>query len=554
MPIYEFYLANYKLREYEKVLAKKELEGLIPKIRVKKSNNKFRSNLRSKVNEEYLQRLTFFSKILIKDGTRINRRIIPDQVRYEMYSGLLKRNNGFFLLNNFLLNGDVGSKPTRKIRYLTHLFHEYKGRFYPQLCKSFMNYAGLKHKEIVLDPFCGSGTTLVECFLNNLNGIGLDLNPLGYLITKSKIESFLVGYSLFKDERDKLHTEINKELLEYGLEEEDGLEENEYYESVYLRIQEKAHEFFDIEYEYLEKWFPKIILSKILIILLKIRNIQEERIRHLFLISLSETLRIFSYQDPKQLRIKRRMYVEDVNIVKALFRLIDRNLGILNTYDKSFKKRDVPDIRILLGDIRHLRKEASITNNSVDAIITSPPYAMALPYIDTDRLSLLLLGYINKKKLSELEKRMIGNREISKSTKEELEREFLDSYDKCILPIEIKRLIRKIYDLNFGASVGFRRKNTAALLYKYFYDMYLAMAEMYRVLRKRRYCFMVVGCNTTMAGGEGIFIPTDDFISSIGKSIGFLLEKKLPLSVQSPYMIHSKNAIKKESVLVFRKT
>lgn len=553
MPLYEFYLANYKLREYEKALARKELEGLIRGIRLKRSNNKLSATLRSKINEEHLRRLTFFSKVLIRDKRCASKRIIPDQVRYEMYSNLLKRNNGSFLLDNLLPNEDIVFKPTREIRYLTHLFHEYKGRFYPQLCKSLMNYAGVKYREWVLDPFCGSGTTLVECFLNNLNGIGLDLNPLAYLITKSKIESFLVEYSLFKDERDKLYTEIDKELLEYGLNEEINRKKTRDWEFIYSSIEEKACGFFDIDYEYLERWFPKSILSKILIILLKIKDIGDERIKHLFLISLSEILRFFSYQDPKQLRIKRRIYIEDLNIGNALFRLIDRNLNILDIYNRSFKKIDVPDIRIHLGDIRHLREETSLTSNSVDAIITSPPYAMALPYIDTDRLSLFLLGYINRKKLSKLENQMIGNREISKTTREKLENEFLDNYNTCILPIEIKRLIKKIYDLNYAGSVGFRRKNTAALLYKYFYDMYLGMVEMYKVLRRQRYCFMVVGCNTTIAGGQQIFIPTDDFIGLIGESVGLSLGKKLPIAVQPSYMIHSKNAIKRESVLIFKK-
>jgi hypothetical protein len=89
----------------------------------------------------------------------------------------------------------------------------------------------------------------------------------------------------------------------------------------------------------------------------------------------------------------------------------------------------------------------------------------------------------------------------------------------------------------------------AALAFKYFIDMQLAMKQVFRVLKKGKYAFFIVGNNRTTAGEELIDIPTDDFIVLIGQQVGFTFEQKMNLDVQKSYMIYSKNAINTESVL-----
>ena len=78
----------------------------------------------------------------------------------------------------------------KKTNYLTHGLHPYPAKFIPQipniLIKEFT-----KPKDVVLDPFCGSGTSLVESKLLGRNSIGIDLHPLAAFLSKvktSKIE------------------------------------------------------------------------------------------------------------------------------------------------------------------------------------------------------------------------------------------------------------------------------------------------------------------------------------------------------------------------------
>lgn len=531
---YKFKYSRYRLRDYEKRLALLEVKKIIGSARYRNFSEEIVVNTKIKYKPEDLEKLTFFSEVAIKNGT-IATTLIPRQVKYELSAKFLKKtaidNKELF---NFIANGPHN---TRQLRYLTHLMHEYKGRYNPQLCKSLINISGISKGSLVLDPFSGSGTTLVECFLNGYSAIGIDLNPLSYLITKTKIDSFLLDIPTLK-----LALKNFAERLSH-------FNPNSSLDAI---IHDQV--FNELDTDYLKSWFPPENFKKILFILQNIYLLKDEKIKNLFLLALSDILRDLSFQDPTQLRIKRR---PEKDVSRDVF---EGYLNKLNSYSKIIdvyqfvKPSEIKGpTKNLLGDVRQMRKQINIAEQAVDLIVTSPPYATALPYIDTDRLSLFLFGYINRTTFRNLEKEMIGNREITKKEKDILEDKFFADYKQSTLPSPINRLIKRIYILNSNATVGFRRKNTAALLYKYFNDMQLAMVEMYHVLKNGKYCFMVVGSNNTIAGNKKITIPTDDYIGLIGERVGFRLVNKIPMSVAQSYMIHKNNAISKESVLVFKK-
>ena len=73
--------------------------------------------------------------------------------------------------------------------YLTHGFDMYRGSFHGQMIRALINYCNLNKDDIILDPFCGSGTTLIEASLLGLKSIGIDINPIACLSSKVKVES-----------------------------------------------------------------------------------------------------------------------------------------------------------------------------------------------------------------------------------------------------------------------------------------------------------------------------------------------------------------------------
>ena len=73
--------------------------------------------------------------------------------------------------------------PSQETKYLTHNMHNFAARFIPHFPKIFIKNL-TKEKDIVVDPMMGSGTTLIEAAISNRRGIGIDIDPIGYLISK----------------------------------------------------------------------------------------------------------------------------------------------------------------------------------------------------------------------------------------------------------------------------------------------------------------------------------------------------------------------------------
>src|SRR5260370_36405030 len=70
-------------------------------------------------------------------------------------------------------------------QYLTHSIHRYSGKFIPQIARQAIELL-TQPSELVLDSYCGSGTTLLECSVSGRWSIGIDLNPLAVLISSVK--------------------------------------------------------------------------------------------------------------------------------------------------------------------------------------------------------------------------------------------------------------------------------------------------------------------------------------------------------------------------------
>ncbi len=519
---YQIDFSRYKLRDYEKELAVKEFENQFPSVKNKSVTEKGISFSSSKLlDEPKLKKLTFYSEFHFQNAKLGKSNVLTDQAVVESY-------------HNFEPNlfDDIKPNKSREIRYLTHSFHEYKGRFYPQLAKAFMNYAGIKKGDTVLDPFCGSGTTLVESFLFGANAIGIDINPIAFLLAKAKVKSILL--------KQKDLSGIRKAF--------ESINENSDWKKIKIEDYNST-----LDTEYLQNWFPENNLKKIILIQEVIQTLPNETSQLFSKVVLSNLLRDFSLQDPTQLRIRRRADQPNENLIETFKKNLVEQIENLERFQSLNRFELNSKVENFLGDIRTLMKSANLKKNSVDVVITSPPYATALPYVDTDRLSLFAFGYTDKNSFRKLEETLIGNREITKSKRVILDKELEANFKQSVLPKEIISLLQKIYLLNKNSNVGFRRKNTAALLYKYFLDMHQGINQVSQVLKKNRFAFFVVGNNRTTAGNEMIDIPTDDFIGLIAKQNNFKLVKKICMTVQQSYMIHSKNSINTESILVLQR-
>jgi site-specific DNA-methyltransferase (cytosine-N4-specific) len=186
----------------------------------------------------------------------------------------------------------------------------------------------------------------------------------------------------------------------------------------------------------------------------------------------------------------------------------------------------------------------------VDLLVTSPPYATALPYLDTDRLSLIVLGLLPRKSHGDAERDMVGTREVTERER----REAWAAYEarRNELPAEISGLIDRIAGVNHGDGVGFRRRNLPALLGKYFLSMLDAMRSARVLMKPGALGHYVVGNNSTEVNGQKIGIPTDQFLFELGAAAGWTPVEKIPMELIASRDIFRENRGSSETILCFQ--
>ncbi|MCY3743576.1 MAG: hypothetical protein OXH00_21390 [Candidatus Poribacteria bacterium] len=549
---YTFRLPSYKLWEYEFELAKREIRSLIsPDGQLVLTQDGFQIEQVHPININKLKNLCFFHCVVV-DSENQSEVINTQQAISESSAKIADRAMNFAELQQKI---ETLVPNRRKVStYGVHGLHTYKGKFYPQLVKSLINYSGVASGSVFLDPFMGCGTAVIEGFLTGMVAIGIDMNPLAHFISKTRLSCLNLSAEDVEREFNTLLANLEKHLP-------DGDTTSALDVATVTDLGMRLSLKYEIEdIEYLISWFPLPVLYKLFRIVQAIECISIPAMRDFFFVTLSDMMNDVSQQKPTQLRIGRRAEpITDAPVYKKFSELVHRNTFRLRAFLNGLtSERLTHDFSCFLGDIRHVEQIQSPylkQDNRVDIIITSPPYATALPYIDTDRLSLAFLNLLNKRQKPAVERALIGSREIQTSLKNQLEQEFFDNYNCCPLPQDIKETIKHIYDLNHNAQVGFRRKNKPSLLYRYFMDMRTAMLQMHRLLKKDGACMIIIGDNVTTAGDAKcqIPIPTARFLGLIAESIGFQTVEEIPITVSRESVAHFRNAITRNKILILRR-
>nr|WP_295462396.1 DNA methyltransferase [Mesorhizobium sp.] len=437
-----------------------------------------------------------------------------------------------------LENGDAEAARRKDPKYVTHGLHPYKGKFYPQLAKALINISGAGPGARILDPFCGSGTVLLEGMLNGYAAFGCDMNPLAAKVARAKTEILAVERSIAEQALKSLLERVRRAPKSFPK----------------SRVQ-----FADAVQGELDSWFADPVLDKLDWLLSHIRLFGDTRLVEFAEVVLSSVIRDVSQQDPSDLRIRRRK--EPLNNAPVLELYEERLANQLKRLEKywSVAGRQPTELiapNIVDGDCRQgaTFDRLGLLPQSVDCVVTSPPYATALPYIDTDRLSLMAIMGIESIERSALEADLTGSREIRKSARQMFELELMRKGATKRLPKNIVKSLRKIHALNQAGAVGFRRANMAALLWRYFCDMSDNIHAVKQVLKLGARAYYVVGNSKTKAGDEWTTIDTCGHIIEIARMAGLETRVMLDISVTTENYHHIKNAITENAVLEFRRT
>jgi methylase of polypeptide subunit release factors len=508
----------YRYFPYERALARREVEVLFAE-RIRRSkdaliletNNGWRA---------LASRLTYFREALGADGSRV----IPQQARLEE---------------------SANGKPVRRqsTRYSAHGLHEYKGKFNPQIVRVIGNILGVEKDDWVLDPFCGSGTVLLEAAHIGWNAVGVDINPLSVEVARAKVAAMRLPPEVLLHSLEQLRSRLRScSHLDF--------------EKAFSRPQivkmgaARWHEYLPCP-DYLLEWFPESVLAQLFLILTALDTLPDS-VRLIFRVVLSDIVREVSFQDPGDLRI-RRLKSAPVNrpAIPIYLETLKRRMELILGAQKHLGRAQTTQTAFAL-DARQLCQgsyEQGLRDRKFDAIITSPPYATALPYIDTQRLSLVLLGLIDASKIRATEKGLIGNREITTTARRQFETALISSHNG--LPRKCLSACRTLLEA-VGKDDGFRRINLPSLVYKYFVDMGSVFDRLHKVLKSGAPAAIVVGPNSTNLNGKQFVIDTPEHLVDVAREKGFVLQESISLDTYQRFDLHQANSIRTEVLLILR--
>lgn len=509
---------DYKYFPYERLLAQREAATLFG---VEPQNAEDGLLVCCPYDENDVARLTYFKAA--RNGRSLT---VPLQAKLEA-SG---NGNGSTWDHERM---PIPSLRRQSTRYSAHGLHEYRGKFNPQVVRAIGNLFDIAERAWVFDPFCGSGTTLLEAAHIGWNAIGLDINPLAVMVANAKIAAFNASPDLLQRQCDVLQVKLSNASSDPNWRD-------------YLP-----------EPGYLEKWFPSAVLGQVVAILKAVEEVRPTALQDVFRVLLSDICREVSLQDPSDLRIRRRKNPAQNYPALELFiaRIQTKVTSVIRARQHVEPKSGTVQFAIH-GDTRNVTKgvvEAlkSRRRKGFDAAITSPPYATAMPYLDTQRLSLALLGLIGSRELRRGEKSMIGNREIQDKERNDLESQL--KMNSAALPDMTIAFCRKLLDAADHPSHGFRRRNVPALVYKYLADMASMFSSVQRVIRRKGYYSLLIGRNATELSGKEILIDTPQLLAEVAESRGWKVEETLAFDTYHRYDLHQNNSIREEVLLVLRR-
>ena len=518
---------SYRYLPYEERLAALEVERLLG-AEPERVNGSLHVETLNGVQPHILKRLTYFRDAIVAG----KRNVIPQQAQLEASATRLK---------------DPSQLRRQHTRYSAHGLHTYRGKFNPQMVRAVTNLLGLSVGDRLWDPFCGSGTVLLEARHQGFNAIGVDLNPLAVAIANAKLSAIAAHPSSLKLATEMVIEQVQTRAswIMEGIPDE---------KTIAAAFGKHWLERFPCP-EYLVRWFPLPVLAQLRFILDSIDDVAPTSLRNVFRIILSDIFRDVSWQDPGDLRIRRRKnpapnYPATETFVSALQSRVDSVLAA-QKYVSPYQGWQ----SAFLGDSGELsslnRTALKFLDEGVDCILSSPPYATALPYIDTQRLSIALFGLATVKELRELDSALVGSREITTRERRALEESIDDN--RANVAEEVWTLCKALKDAYDPDTDGFRRQNTPAVVYRYFAGMTRVMTVAERCLRKGGWLAFIVGPNRTSLGGTKFLIDTPALLAATGAHVGLEVREMYELNTYSRYDVHSRNSIREERLLVMRR-
>jgi hypothetical protein len=401
---------------------------------------------------------------------------------------------------------------------LTHLVHPYPAKLLRSIPAFFLSVRDVAPKGTVIwDPFCGSGTVLLESLCAGFDSVGIDVNPLATLISQVKTQRLDPAKIADK----------HRTLLAHRSRPRGGT----------------APPVVNVDY-----WFYPHVVRQLTDIEAAINRIRDEQYRDFFRICLSVCVRRVSLANPRvsvPVRLRPDVYpkghdlrepldsrlnqLKRINVWTAFSGIVEENamrIGRLASIESA------AECEVLTGDVRAWRHPPS--RRPCSLVITSPPYLGAQKYVRATSLSLNWLRLAEPASLRPLERATIGREHLNRD-------EYIDLEG---VPARVAHSVKRIAKSNpLRAQIA---AHYVADLGKFFEQVCAWLVPMGR-------CVLVVGPNTLC----GKPFNTPAVALGLAQEYGLSLELELVDHIKSRGLMTRRNRnaaiINREHVLVLRR-
>jgi DNA modification methylase len=382
-----------------------------------------------------------------------------------------------------------------------HDWYRFVLSFPPHLVRNYIEKFNIGADRTVLDPFCGTGTTLIEAKLAGIHSIGMEANLFPHFASTVKLD-WSIDPELLASRAGLIAEEVLNSLNMHGIDDNQPFE---------LSHDDKEFKSLDPEAAslLLKNSISPLPLHKVLVLIEALKKHEHEQYYHHARLALANALvyKISNLHFGPEVGVRNPKV--DVPVVANWMMEIEKICGDL----RKIGQKHFPDSQVYLGDSRTLDV---IQPESVDAVITSPPYPNEKDYTRTTRLETVLLGFVqNKSDLQRMKKTLVrsNTRGVYKS----------DDDDQWIFGhpdiLKIAEDIEK-RRIEMGKNSGFERMYSRVTKL-YFGGMARHLSELRKVLRPGAHLAYVVG---DQASYLRVMIRTGQILAKIAESLGYEVE------------------------------
>lgn len=285
----------------------------------------------------------------------------------------------------------------------THYLHPYPAKLLAQIPHLLLTSIVAGDRSIsVLDPFCGSGTTLLEAALLGFDATGIDVNPLAAMIARAKCRPL----------RPQQLVDIGAEAVSLAR---------------VLPLRDAAD---PPEWPNLGHWYSRKAIEQLRRLLGAIARVATDTYRDALLLAFSVAARRVSFADPRvpvpvrvdasrattaALRQRFRAVqdrAEQGEAIAEFSSALQRMAVQFSDLRRRSRAMAVGSVSVRIHDARRDYPSAIRNRGPFDVVVTSPPYVAAQKYVRSSLLSLIWLGLVPSKDLAELESRTIGREHV----------------------------------------------------------------------------------------------------------------------------------------------